>query len=457
MKLPNGPKTPLWLETIQWILHPIEFFEARHSRYGDAFTLGAKSNSPIVYLSHPEAIKEVFTADPDLFDSGEATKAFAEPVLGKHSLTVLDGEVHQRQRRLLAPPLHGERMRTYGQLICEITKQVINNLPINQPFLVRSLMQDITLGVILQAVFGLEQGQNFEQLKQLLSSFLDSISSPLNASMLYFPALRRDLGSWSPWGKFIRLREKIDRILYSEIQQRRQQNNFSRTDILTLLLTAQDERGNLMTDAELRDELITLLVAGHETTASALTWSMYWIYYLPAVHRQLESELSTQSIDIEPSAIAKLPYLTAICQETLRIYPVIMATEPRVLKTSWKMMDYQFAPGTVLMPCIYLTHQREDLYPEPKQFKPERFLERQFSPYEYLPFGGSNRSCIGMAFAQFEMKLVIATILSNWELSLTNPDLVKAERRGATLAPSGNMQMIVLGQRQQQKIFAEVS
>lgn len=442
MKVPDGPLSPLWLETLRFVLRPTEYLEARALRYGDAFAIGKKNSSPVVYLSHPEAIKEIFTADANLFSVGRDTKMFLEPFLGEQCLLLLEGEPHLRQRRLLVPPFHGERMRAYGQLICDITEQAIDRWKIGKTFPIHSSVQEISLNVILQAVFGLHQGERFEQLRQLLVSFLNSIGSPISASLLFFPALRQDLGSWSPWGRFVRLRRQIHLLLTSEIQQRRQSIEEERTDILTLLLMAQDETGQHLTDSELRDQLLTMLVAGHETTANALSWALYWIHHIPEVLYQIKNELDSISPDADPIEVARLPYLTATCQETLRICPVVMAAPSRILNSPLQIMDYRFDRGTVLIPCIYLTHQRPDLYQQPKHFKPERFLEQQFSPYEYFPFGGNNRSCIGMAFAMFEMKLVLATILRTHNLSLAEPHLVKLVRRGLTLAP-GNLKMVV--------------
>ena len=342
-------------------------------------------------------------------------------------------------------------MRTYGQLICDITEQVMSQWTMNQPFSVRSSMQAIAMQTILSAVFGMHKGQRFEQLRQLLTSLLDSISSPLNSSLIFFHSLQRDLGSWSPWGRFLRQKQQIDQLLYAEIQQRREQPDPSRTDILSLLMSVRDEAGQLMTDVELRDQLMTLLLAGHETTASAMTWALYWVAQLPEVRDRLLKELDTLTPDSDPTAIARLPYLTAVCQETLRIYPIAVISAPRIVKSPLKLMGYQFEPGTALIPCIYLTHHREDLYPQSKQFKPERFLERQFSAYEYLPFGGGNRYCIGSAFAQFEMKLVLAKIVSRFQLALADSRPVKPVRRGFTLAPPSDMQMVLTARQCQKK------
>jgi unspecific monooxygenase len=223
------------------------------------------------------------------------------------------------------------------------------------------------------------------------------------------------------------------------------------------MMAARDEAGEPMTDVELRDELITLLVAGHETTATALAWAFYWIHHLPQVREKLLQELDTLGDNPDPNTIFRLPYLNAVCSETLRLYPVAMLALNRVVKSPIQIGGYQFEPGILLIPCIHLTHQREDLYPEPKQFKPERFLERQFAPYEYVPFGGGNRRCIGMAFALFEMKLVLATVLSRWQLELTDSKPVQPVRSGALLRPEGGVRMVVKGMRPENQPILQTS
>jgi cytochrome P450 len=308
-------------------------------------------------------------------------------------------------------------------------------------------MQAISLRVILRAVFGLSEGDRHQKIEELLCSMIDVTSSPLSASMLFFPILQKDLGAWSPWGRFLRQKQQIDQLIYTEIQERRLQPDSNRTDILALLMSARDEAGKPMTDNELRDELLTMLFAGHETTATAITWALYWIHKLPDVRDKLLQELDTLGEEPDHNAIFRLPYLNAVCSETLRIYPVGMLTFPRVVQTPVQLLDYQLEPGTVIMGCIYLAHRREDVYPEPQSFKPERFLERQFSPYEYLPFGGGSRRCIGMAFALFEMKVVLAKILSSLELEPADNRPVKPVRRGVVSAPT-SVRIVATGKRQ---------
>ncbi len=446
--LPNGPSTPRLLRMFKLITRPLDYLETYAQRYGDTFRIAGKNSPGIVYFSHPQALQEIFTADPELFEIGRGNRVLRF-LLGEHSLILQDGERHQRQRRLLTPPFHGDRMRAYGELICDITKQVTQQWRIGESFAVRPYLQEITLRVILQAVFGLSDGSRYQQLRRLISSMLESISSPLTSSVLFFPVLQQDWGSLSPWGRYLRQKQQVDQLIYEEIRERREKGDFSGNDILTLMMSARDEAGQSMTDDELHDELITLLVAGHETTASALTWALYWVHHLPDVHDKLLHELNSLADNSEASEIAKLPYLTAVCQETLRIYPIVISGFFRILKAPFQVMGYQLEPGTPLIPSIYLTHHREDIYPEPKRFRPERFLERQFSQYEYLPFGGGNRRCIGMAFAQFEMKLVLATIVSQFELALADRRPVKPVRRGFTVAPPSNMRMVVTQLRPQ--------
>ena len=443
MTLPNGPTTPWMLRVFKLIFHPLEYLEDNARQYGDIFKMGGEKSPPFVYISNPQAIKEIFSADPELFESGRGN-AILRYFLGDNSLVLLDGAKHQRQRRLLMPPFYSDRIRDYSQLICDITKEVTGRWQVGKPFTLRLFMQEITLRVILRAVFGLDDGERFKQLRHLLSKLMDMFNAPISSTLLFFPSLRQDWGEMSPWGRFLRLRDRVKQLIYEEIRERRKIGDFSRNDILTILLSARDEAGESMTDDELHDELMTLLVAGHETTASALTWALYWIHYLPNVQEKLRYELESIGDNTSPTDIAQLPYLTAICQETMRIYPVAPSTFVRVLKAPMELMGYQFEIGTSLLPSIYLVHHREDLYPEPKSFKPERFLQRQYSAYEYLPFGGGNRRCIGAGLAMLEMKLALATIMSNFQLALTHNRLVKPMRRGLTIAPPANLQMVMI-------------
>jgi cytochrome P450 family 110 len=447
--LPEGCRNPSLKRLMKFVFQPIKYMEDNAKNYGDTFTLFNKSGNHLVYFCNPQALEQIFTADSGHFDSGRANRILTF-LVGANSLISLDGDRHKQQRQLLAPPFHGDRMRAYGDTIHEITQQVMNEWQVGKAFNIRSSMQEISLRVILRVVFGLDEGQRLEELQHLLSSVLDFISSPLMSSSFFFRFLQRDFGAWSPWGWVMDKIRKIDTLIYALIAEKRIDNDQNSQDILTLMMAARYDDGEAMSDVELRDELMTLLLAGHETTASALTWAFYWIDYLPEVRKQLLNELDSIDKNLEISAIlpkelaasiAKLPYLTAVCQETLRIYPIIMTSFPRVVKKPIEIMGYNLPVGTVVLPGIYIAHHREKTYPEADKFKPERFLERQFSPYEYLPFGGGDRRCIGLAFAMYEMKIVLATVLSKYQLSLVDKSPVKPVRRGLTIATPGNMKM----------------
>jgi unspecific monooxygenase len=424
-------------------------------QYGEIFTVKVGPLfTPQVFISNPEAIQEMFATDPKILDSGAAA-GIRSPLLGEQSMLTIAGEPHRRQRKLLTPPLHGERMTAYGQLICEITRQATAAWEPGTAFTALPFMQAISFDVILRAVFGLQDsnslvGQSANRAQALKVALLNQLNPPnplLQGLLFLFPVLQRDFGSWSPWAQFLKRLQAIDALIYAEIEERRSLEVGDRSDILSLMMAARDEAGAPMSDVELRDELMTLLIAGHETTATVLAWAMYWIHALPDVQEKLLQELQTLGDDPDPNVVFRLPYLNAVCQETLRIYPVAMLALNRVVKAPFKLMGYEFAPGTLLVPCIYLTHHREDLYPQPNQFNPDRFLERSFSPSEYIPFGGGNRRCIGMAFALFEMKLVLATLLSHWNFDLANDTPVPPVRGGALLRPKGGVQLIVKDNR----------
>ena len=447
VKLPDGPQSSPLLQTYHWLTDPLGFMEKCRQRYGDVFTVRiGPLFTPQVFISDPQLIQQVFATDSKKLDSGEEA-GIKSPLFGRQSMLALAGQSHRRQRKLLMPPFHGERMRTYSQLICDITEQVTSDWKVGEPFSARPVMQEISLQIILKAVFGLEESSRYDKLRKSITTLLNPKSLGLLAFTILFPSMQRDFGAWSPWGQLMRQLEQTDDLIYAEIAERKEHPDPSRTDILSLMMAARDEQGQPMSDVELRDELMTLLLAGHDTVAIALAWALYWVHNQPEVREKLLQELNAVGDRADASAILRLPYLNAFCSETLRIYPVAMLALNRVVKSAIQIGDYQFDPGMLLVPCVYLTHHREDLYPEPHLFRPERFLERSFAASEYLPFGGGNRVCIGLAFAQLEMKLVFATILSNWQLELANKNPVKPTRKGALLSPSQGVEMVARGRR----------
>lgn len=427
----------------QWALDPVSYMQENFSRHGDVFQ-ALITSVPYYLLSKPKDIQYILTHDTskELSAPGELNRMF-ESLIGRQNVILLSGKQHQKRRQLVMPPFYREHLAKYNQVIQGITRDVISKWEVGDCLDVRPAMQKITLRVILQVVFGLYQGDRYQKLERLLSLRLNMTGTPLTSLVLFFPWLQKDVGKWSPGGQIRQLTEETDKLLFAEIEERRAHPDPERMDILSLLIVAQDEEGNHLSNQDLRDELLTLLVAGHETTATALTWAMYWIHSLLEVKQKLLSELGSRSDTDNTSQLLALPYLTAVCNETLRIHPVAMLTFPRRVEISFEIDGYLFLPGDLLMGCIYLLHQREDLYPQPQQFRPERFLERQFSPYEFMPFGGGVRRCIGAALAQCEMKIVLGTILSEVVLSLANSQPVQPARRGVTLGQKQSVKVKV--------------
>ncbi|MBO1048403.1 MAG: cytochrome P450 [Dolichospermum sp. DEX182a] len=456
MQLLPGPKVSATIQVLNWIFRPMSYLTECAKTYGDLFTLKLQSNlPPILFVHSPEAIQQILSNDhKDLEAPGELNSIF-EYLLGKKSVISLSGKEHQRQRQLIMPPFHGERMRSYAELIENVTTKIINEQPKNQPFNIRNVAQEITLGVMMEAVFGIYEGERAEKLKHLLYEILEQGSSPWRVAFLYLPKLKEIIGISEIWKRQMKKQEKADQLIYQEIQERRENFDPQRTDILTLLMSSRDENGEPMTDEELRDELMTLLFAGHETTATAISWAFYWIHKLPEVREKLLVELDSLGENPDSNTIFKLPYLTAVCNETLRIYPIAMLTFPRKVKTPISLCGYQLEAGTIIMGSIYLTHQREDIYPQPEKFNPERFLEKQFSPYEFLPFGGGARRCIGLAFAQMEMKLILAKVLKTWSMKLVNTDEIKPQRRGLVTGPNGPINLEIHNLRQPKYVNLE--
>ncbi|MEL6439669.1 MAG: cytochrome P450 [Cyanobacteria bacterium J06621_8] len=423
------------------ILQPIDFIEQRTGQYGDFYQVTSNNLPPSIVTNNPQAIEDILTAPADKLIVGKANKRLGF-LVGDNSLLLLDGKKHRQQRRLLMPHFHGKSLQQCSEDIVRITNQVSDRLEVNRPFKVRDLTQEITMRVILKVVFGLDSGKRQEALRELLSNLLETFNSPLSSSLIFFPWLQQDWGRYSPWGRFLRLQQEIKTLIYAEIKERRAllaaNPNYSQ-DILSLLLLARDKNGEGMTDEELHDELITLLFAGHETTASALAWLFYWVHYVPEVESKLRFELNNWSPGDRQTDT--LTYLNAVVAETLRIYPIAIGTFIRVLTQPVSIMGHEIAPNTSLMISIYALHHREDLYPNAPQFNPQRFIDRTYSNYEYLPFGGGNRRCIGSALALMEMKLVTATILSRFNLQLVSDRPLKPVRRGVTLAPPASLTM----------------
>lgn len=428
--LPNGPRVPSLVQAVRWLRQPIAMLETCRRRYGDTFTLRFPGFDPLVLVSHPAAIKEVFSGDPNELRAGEANVVIA-PFVGPDSVLLADGARHRRKRRLLMPPFHGERMQLYGDLMRTITDRAIDAWPLGRAFPIQEETQRITLDVILRAVFGLDEGAQMEALRARL---VEGAAVVTDHPMLMMKWLQRDLGPLTAWGRVERLRDEADAILFAEFARRRRENRADRTDILSLLMGARDEDGQPMSDGELRDEMITLLLAGHETTATTLAWVTQYVLAHPAVHARLRAELLANASD--------LPYLDAVIKETQRLMPIIPMVGRR-LHTAMRIGGHDLPAGVVVAPCTYLVHRRPDLWDEPDVFVPERFLGKRPSPYEFFPFGGGARACLGAAFATFEMRIVLSRILTRVEMRAAPGYRVRVVRRGITFAPSQGMPVVV--------------
>jgi cytochrome P450 family 110 len=442
MSLPPGPREPSFVQLLRFTFQPLEFFEESLARYGDPFTMRLTGLGNFVLVTAPDLLKQIFTGDADELTSGSANKIL-EPVTGPRSLLLLDGAEHLRMRRLLMPPLHGERMHAYAETMAKAANEEVRRFPSGRPFSLHPHMQAITLEVILRAVFGVDERSRLARLVEVLEKFME----PPPAIFAFAPVLQKDF-PFSPMRIFYRRRQAVDRELYALIDERQKNPDESRPDVLALLLAARDEEGKPLTRGELRDELVTMLVAGHETTATSLSWTIACLLENPTVLQRLEAELAgcTQkdgSIDV--AAVVRAEYLDAVVKESLRLRPIVPDVVREVRRVPFELAGYKIPVGTFLTPCIYLAHRQPDVYPEPDRFRPERFIGVKPDPYRWFPFGGGIRRCIGMAFALYEMKVVLATILTRTRLRLTRP--VKVVRRTLTLAPSRGTEVELIERR----------
>lgn len=442
MSLPPGPRGPAFLQTLGYTYWTFPFFERCARRYGDPFTLRMPGFGAFVMVTAPELIKQVFTGDPEKLHAGKAN-AMLEPVVGRHSVLLLDGKAHLRQRRLLLPPLHGERMQAYAALMAEIAAAEVARMPLGARFSIHEHMQAITLQVILRAVFGLDEGAQMDELAALLVEF----TRPPPSLMIFVPPAYLKYGDFplSPYRTFLRRRDRVDRALRAILRAKMAKPDPSRTDILSLLLSARDEDGRAMTEDELRDELVTMLVAGHETTATALAWVFAFVLGNPEVAARLQAELegglrTDGSTDI--GALTANEYLDAVIKEAMRLRPIVPDVVRRV-QDPITVAGWDIPVGAFLTPCIHLAHRRAQSWPEPDRFRPERFLGAKVDPYSWFPFGGGIRRCLGMAFALYEMKIVVGVTLLNARLRLATRDPLKVVRRTVTLAPAGGTPVVL--------------
>jgi cytochrome P450 len=438
MALPPGPSTPPAIQVVRWLSTPFRVMEECRARFGDVFTLRFPRMPGVVVVADPLAVKDLFGLGPDEGHAGKANFVL-KPVVGEHSLLLLDGAEHLRQRKMILPAFHGERMLAYGRTMIEMTHASIDGWPLGRRFPAHRPMQSITLQVILRTVFGVEDGPRFAELANVLTRMLDATANPL----LLLPFLQKDLGALSPWGRFARLARQAQAILRAEIRRGREKGTGGRTDVLAMMLDARDELGRPLGEDEVLDELVTLLVAGHETTATALAWTLCWLLPDRELVARLKEEIATAGGD--PSRIAKLELLDATVKEALRLQPVVPVAG-RVLQEPARIGTLDLPRGVIVSASIYLVHRRPSLYPEPARFRPERFVGAKPAAWEFLPFGGGLRKCVGAAFALYEMKMVLAAMLPRVEMRLA-ADRVREVRRAITVTPEGGLPVVLTAKR----------
>jgi cytochrome P450 len=421
MPLPPGPASPAALQTYEWIARPTALLRRAQARYGEPFTIRTLwADAPMVLVSDPEDVRRVFTAEPGVLRGGESS-SILEPFAGPSSILLLDGAEHLRQRRLMLPPFHGERVQAYRRVVAELAELQVASWPRGVPFAALPRMQALTLDVIMRAVFGAREEP---ALRDVLRRALDMAGSL--PRLVALSLVQRDLGPRSPWGRFMRAVREVDDALRATIRARR--TDPPGEDVLGLLLSARDEDGNPPTDAELRDQLVTLLAAGHETTATSLAWALERL----ARHPYALARLRTQDE----------AYLEATVNEVLRVRPVL-SIAPRKTLLPFSIGGWELPPGVHVGPCLYLTHRRPELYPEPTAFRPERWLDGD-SPgrYAFIPFGGGTRRCLGAAFATMEMREVLRVVAARVDLRPERGEGERMRRRSVTLSPSRGARVI---------------
>jgi cytochrome P450 len=441
VSFPPGPRMPSLLQAAFVTVSPYGWMVKRWRRYGDVFSSRFPIFGRVVYVADPALVKEVFTGDAATFHAGEANTLALGDALGEHSLLTLDEDRHMSQRKLLLPPFHGESVRRYVEVMAEATEREVATWPVGKEIELRPRMQAITLDVILRAVFGVRDDERMDLFRERIPP-LGETTSVLN----WLPFMDRDLGGLTPAAKFRRALAAVDELIYAEIADRRADDDDGRTslrtghrpvlahddrdDVLSLLLRARHEDGSPMTDTELRDELMTLLTAGHETTATGLAWAFERLLRTPRVLERLMASLDDDD------------YVEAVVKETLRVRPVIVDVARKLTRDA-DVAGWRLPAGTLVLPAIAVLHARPDLYESPAEFRPERFLDGGAESYAWIPFGGGVRRCIGASFAQVEMRTVLREVLRRVRLRAPTQRPERGVVRHVTVVPGRGCRAVV--------------
>jgi cytochrome P450 family 135 len=431
---PPGPRLPRLVQTFFFIFGSRWFIARMYRRYGPMVRLSTAFDSNFVMVFDPALVKEVFRGPPDRLRAGEANEVLGA-ALGLRSVLLLDGDEHLRQRRLMLPPFHGQRMRAYEDVMLEATDRAIDSWPLEREFSLLPTTQQLTLDVILRAVFGVEAGPRQDELKRRLRSMIEPVSNRFG--MLLMVLMR--FGNNTAVRRFEERRRRVDELIYDEIARRREAPDLEqREDVLSMLLLARDEDGRPMTDEELRDQLVTLLVAGHETTATGLAWAFDLILRTPRVHAELRQAV----------AEGDDAYVDAVAKETLRMRPVVPGVGRVVRGGPLELGGYTLPEGTEINPSISVIHARPDTFPGPRDFRPERFLEDDPpDTYTWIPFGGGTRRCLGASFALFEMRVAIRRVIERTTLEAASSKPEQVERRGVTMVPKTGTRVLLRERR----------
>lgn len=429
--LPPGPRAPAFVQMYRWARRPVQELSTCHRLYGDTFTLRLPGTRALVVVSHPEDVKAVFTRCSEI---GPTQSRLVQPVLGSNSVLGANGGVHARNRRLLIPPFHGERMRVYAEAIQEAADRATRQWEPGAVVSIEQTMLEISLDLILRLIFGMEQTD--PKVMRTIREFVDVSQSFWG----FFPSVgRKDLGPGSPGRRFLRIRNAVNDFITECIAKRRKDPG---DDILSLLLATRDEDGQPLSDQELRDQLFTLIVTGHDSTGSSLSWAYRWLLSTPSAANTLDDVLAQMSPSTSPREIARIPYVKAVCQEALRLVPVVISCT-RHAREPLPLRNYTIPAGCSVMPAVYLTHRRPDVFEDPTVFRPERFIERKFSQFEYYPFGARSRRCVGSAFAMYEISIVLARLWPRFRLEAIERD-PPFRRRGIVSWPGDDYRVKVL-------------
>ena len=439
--LPTGPYSPAPWQLIRYTLWPLEVLRDCRRRYGDPFTLRMSGFGKFVFLADPEAVKDVFRGDPHVLHSGEGNE-FLSLSVGKNSVLVLDDELHAQQRRVLLPPMKGERLRSFHGAMQQATLDVMRTWRLNQPFAAEPFLRQIITRVIVQAVLGVGPGEELTAYEQKIARLLSYMRS--RYSLIGFALLPQWLAmrpGWLPFGKELR---ELDQMVYGFMRKMRELPAADRGDnIVAELLSAHHEDGTPLSDTEIRDAVFTMLLAGVDTTSAATAWQLELMVPREDVMGEVHHELKHYEQTLPtPEQLEELAYLDAALREGLRLRSILPFVV-RKTKQPFAAAGREYPPGVLLCPCSYLVHRRPELYPEPEKFRPERFLERKFTPYEWFPFGGGNRMCLGMIFAMYQMKVMLSTIFSRARLERPKGATSYPIRRGLVLSPHDGARIIL--------------